>query len=194
MRGMEPAEGIAAVRRKAPDLPIIIFSAFSADDEVYEVLRAGVRGYVLKGESGREDLLTCIRAVIAGETWIHTIVATRLADRSMMPNLTARELEVLRQLAMGKSNKEIGLALKVTEGTIKVHVNHIFTKLGVSGRVEAIMLAAQRGIVPLAESLQDPSYRFTGTEKRPSILQISGGDISKAIGTSDAASQMQTKK
>lgn len=194
MCGMQPADGITAIHEKSPATPIIIFSAFTTDEEVYEVLRAGARGYVLKGESGREDLLTCIRAVLAGETWIHPIAATRLADRITLPSLTARELEVLHLLAMGKSNKEIGSALDVTEGTIKVHVNHIFAKLGVTGRVEAIMLAVQRGMVPLLERLQDPARAFIAQENRPTISPLSRADMSKAIESRKPTSQLPTKR
>lgn len=194
MRGMQPADGIAAIHEKSPTTPMILFSAFSTDEEVYGVLRAGARGYVLKGESGREDLLTCIRAVLAGETWIHPLAAKCLADRIATPNLTAREVEVLGMLAMGKSNKEIGSGLDVTEGTIKVHVNHIFAKLGVTGRVEAIMLAVQRGLVPLVEKLQDPARRFAISENRPTISSLSRMDISKAIESRRPTSQLPTKR
>src|SRR6201998_2071392 len=153
MRGMEPADGVAALREKFPAAQIIIFSAFGTHEEVYQVLCEGARGYVLKGESGREDLLTCIRAVSRGEMWIHPFAAARLAERMTAPNLTPREIEVLRLMAVGKSNKEIGSSLDLTEGTVKVHVNHVLAKLGVAGRVEAIMLAGQRGFVQLLGSV-----------------------------------------
>ena len=87
MRDMEPAEGVAILREKVPATQIIIFSAFGTDEEVYQVLRAGVRGYVLKGESGREEVLRCIRAVARGEMWIHPVAAARLAERMTMPNI-----------------------------------------------------------------------------------------------------------
>lgn len=149
MRGMEPTDGIAEIRRKYPESRIIAYSAFSTDEEVYQVFSAGARGYVLKGESGREDLLQCIRAVSRGETWVHPLAAGRLAARATAPNLTPREIDVLHLMVVGKSNKEIGSSLSVTEGTVKVHVNHILTKLGVAGRVEATIVAVQRGFVRL---------------------------------------------
>ncbi|MFY9852521.1 MAG: response regulator transcription factor [Terracidiphilus sp.] len=149
MRGMEPADGIAEIRRKYPESRIIAYSAFSTDEEVYQVFCAGARGYVLKGESGREDLIQCIHAVSRGETWVHPLAAGGLAARATTQNLTPREIDVLHLMVVGKSNKEIGSALSVTEGTIKVHVNHILTKLGVAGRVEATMVAVQRGFVRL---------------------------------------------
>jgi two-component system, NarL family, response regulator len=194
MRGMEPAEGIATVREKFPAAQIIIYSAFSTDEEVYQVFSAGARGYVLKGESGRDDLLACIRAVSAGEIWIHPFASSRLAERMTAPNLTPREIEVLRLVVVGKSNKEIGSTLDVTEGTVKVHINHILAKLGVTGRVEAIMVAVQRGFVRLTGNLGDLS-RTLATEKGQSAgPPPSAGTISKAIGPVKSTSQLHTKK
>jgi two-component system, NarL family, response regulator len=194
MHGMEPAEGVATLRKKLPTTQLIIFSAFGTDEEVYQVLCEGARGYVLKGESGREDLLTCIRAVSYGEMWIHPLAATRLAERMTESNLTSREKEVLRLMAVGKSNKEIGSSLDVTEGTVKVHVNHILAKLGVTGRVEAIMTALQRGFVHLVDSVQAPARNPTGQDSRPASLRPSGGDISKAIRPANSTSQLHSKK
>ena len=149
MPGMEPTDGVMAIRTKCPTSQIIMYSAFSTDEEVYQVFSMGVRGYVLKGESGREDLLQCIRAVSRGGVWIHPLAAARLTARTTARNLTPREIDVLRLMVVGKSNKEIGSSLDVTEGTVKVHVNHILAKLGVAGRVEATIVAVQRGIVRL---------------------------------------------
>jgi two-component system, NarL family, response regulator len=103
----------------------------------------------LPKEAGKEALRECIRAVREGETWIHSSAASRLAERLQMPDMTPREVDVLQFVVAGKSNKEIGQLLNVTEGTVKVHVNHIFAKLGVDGRVAATLLALQRGIVHL---------------------------------------------
>src|SRR6201998_2117329 len=133
MGGMDPAAGVTTLREKCSDTQIIIFSAFGADQEVFQVLRAGARGYVLQGESGTDELLVCIRAVSRGEMWIHPVAAARLAQSMTSPNLTSREIEILQLLALGKSNKEIGSSLDVTEGTVKVHVNHILAQLGVTG-------------------------------------------------------------
>ena len=193
MRGMAPADGVTQLREKAPITRLVIFSAFGTDEEVFQVLRAGARGYIFKGESGREDLIACIRAVSAGELWVHPIAAARLAERMTAPTLTAREIQVLRLIVMGKSNKEIGSSLDVTEGTIKVHVNHILAKLGVCGRVEAVLVAAQRGFVPLMESLQDPAREIISRDGHPSKTNLPFGNISKAIGASSSSSQLQTK-
>jgi two-component system NarL family response regulator len=157
MRGMEPADGVAAIRVNCPATQIVAYSAFSTDEEVYQVCSMGARGYVLKGESGREDLLQCIRTVSRGGIWIHPLAAAGLTARETAPHLTSREIDVLHLMVVGKSNKEIGSSLDVTEGTVKVHVNHILAKLGVAGRVEATMVALQRGIVQLMRNRQESS-------------------------------------
>jgi two-component system, NarL family, response regulator len=194
MRGMEPADGVATLREKFPAAQIIIYSAFSTDEEVYQVFSAGARGYIVKGDSGREDLLVCIRAVLRGETWVHPSAAARLAARMTAPNLTRREREVLRLMVVGKSNKEIGSSLVVTEGTVKVHVNHILAKLGVTGRVEAIMAAARRGFVHLAGIPQDPARNLTSQAAQLTGFHSSTEDISKAIAPVKSKGQLHSKK
>ncbi len=151
MPGMEPADGIAALREKCPAVHVVVFSAFATDEDVHHAVRAGARGFVPKGDFGREDLLACLRAVSSGQVWIHPVAAARLAERANAPSLTPREIDVLRLVAAGKSNKEIGTSLDVAEGTVKVHVNHILGKLGAAGRVEAIVVAAQRGVIRLPD-------------------------------------------
>jgi DNA-binding NarL/FixJ family response regulator len=194
MRGMDPTEAVANLREKAPGTQIIIFSAFGTDEEVFQVFRAGARGYVLKGESGREEVLRCIRAISRGEMWIHPVAAARLAERMTMPTLTSRELEVLRLMVVGKSNKEIGVSLDVTEGTVKVHVNHILSKLGVTGRVEAIVVAARRGLVPPVTNLSEFADGFANPrDYSPSPGSPSRG-ISKAVGASNSTRQLPAKK
>ncbi|MFZ3214546.1 MAG: response regulator transcription factor [Candidatus Acidiferrales bacterium] len=194
MRGMDPADGVAALRERFPPAQIIIYSAFSTDEEVYQVFSAGARGYIVKGESGRDDLLVCIRAVSRGELWIHPSAAARLAARMTSPNLTAREVEVLRLIVIGKSNKEIGSALDVTEGTVKVHVNHILSKLGVTGRVEAIMAAVRRGFVHLAGNLPESARGVAGPGDRSLNSDPSSRDTSNAIRLLKTKSQLRTRK
>jgi two-component system, NarL family, response regulator len=192
MYGVNPAERIAEICEKHPFAQIIIYSAFSTDEEVYQVFSAGARGYVIKGESAREDLLACIRAVFRGETWIAPFAASRLAERMTAPNLTPREIEILRLLVVGKSNKEIGSSLDVTEGTVKVHVNHILAKLGVTGRVEAIMVGVQRGFVHLMGNFREPAPPLAAQQDR--AANPSRGKISKAIASAKSKSQLNTKK
>jgi DNA-binding NarL/FixJ family response regulator len=190
MPGMTPPEGIAKLRKKCPDTQLVVFSAFGTHEEIYQVVCAGARGYVLKGESGRDDLLTCIRAVSRGEMWTHPYVAARLAERMTEPNLTQRETEILRLMAVGKSNKEIGSSLNVAEGTIKVHINHILGKLGVTGRVEAILVAAQRGLVRLVESVQAPHRPLPDSYASKSSKEL----ISQDIEPSNSIRQLHVKK
>lgn len=146
MPEMSGVEAISALRERAPAVRAIVLTTFDGDEDVYRSLCAGAKAYLLK-DAPREELLACIRAVHEGKTWVSSLAAAHLAARLSEEALTARELEVLRLMAAGKSNKEIGTALFVTEGTVKVHVNHILRKLNVSGRGEAIAQAAKRGIV-----------------------------------------------
>jgi two-component system, NarL family, response regulator len=146
----QPAAAISAILDQFPAARIVIFSAFAADEEVYRSFQAGACGYVLKGESSRENLLACIRTVADGRVWVDPMAAVRLTDHMKTPDLTEREREIMQLVVTGKSNKEIGSCLNVTEGTVKVHMNHIFAKLGVDGRVAAVKVATQRGIASLS--------------------------------------------
>jgi two-component system NarL family response regulator len=141
-------EAIAAIRAQVPSVHAIVLTTFDGDEDIYRSLRAGAKAYLLK-DAPRDELLSCIRAVHDGKTWISPLAAANLTARLSEEELTPRETEVLRLIAAGKSNKEIAAALFVTEGTIKLHVNHILRKLKVSGRTEAISQAVQRGIVHL---------------------------------------------
>lgn len=136
---MPVVDGVTAVTSilsQAPAACIICLTSLGGDDYVYRALRAGAKGYLLK-DAPREDLFACIRAVSQGGSWIAPNVARKLADHIRQPSLSPRELEVLRLLAVAKSNKEIASFLGISAGTAKSHVNNIFRKLGVAGRLEA---------------------------------------------------------
>ncbi len=148
MPGLDGAEAAAAIRSHDPFARVVVLTSHAGDEDIYRCLRAGAKGYLLKAAS-REDLLECLRAVHAGRTSIAPELAAKLAGRVGTSDLTAREREVLRLIAKGRGNREIGLDLQVTEGTVKVHVNNILTKLGVGCRTEAVTLAFRRGIVRL---------------------------------------------
>jgi DNA-binding NarL/FixJ family response regulator len=148
MPEMDAVDVIAAVRHRTPDAHLIVLTTFDGDEDIYRALRAGAKAYLLK-DVRREELLECIRTVHAGGCWIAPSVATKLAGRLSGSALSARELEVLRLLVDGKSNKEIGATLYISEGTVKVHVNHILEKLGVEGRTAASIEALKRGIIHL---------------------------------------------
>lgn len=139
---------IELIRREFPDARFLVLTAFSGDEDIHKALHAGARGYVLKSSTG-DGLIPAIRAVAAGGDWIPQDVATRLAMRSAYERLTEREIEVLREIARGRANKEIAHALGISEYTVKDHLKSITTKLNVTGRTEAVTAAVQRGIIEL---------------------------------------------
>ena len=145
---MTGVEAITEIRRESPAARIIVLTTFDGDEDIYRDLQAGARGYLLKDMFG-DDLMDAIRAVHAGKSRIPAAVAQRLADRMVGSELTARELEVLKLIVAGKSNKEIGNALSISEATVKTHINNLLSKMGVSDRTQAATTALQRGIVHL---------------------------------------------
>jgi len=145
MNGMET---IQAILEKTPNAKIIVLSTYDGDEDVYRALQAGAKAYLLK-DSPRAQLLESIRGVYSGQLSIPSAIGARLAASMRTPKLTKRERDITRLLVDGKSNKEIGATLGVTEGTVKVHTGHIFKKLGAAGRTEAIRKALERGIVHL---------------------------------------------
>jgi two-component system NarL family response regulator len=148
MPELEGADLIGAIAHRVPETRIVVLSTFAGDEDIYAALRAGAKAYMLK-DSPRDDLLACIRAVCSGNTWISPTAAATLATRVGTPELTPREKDVLRLMAAGKSNREIGVELRVAEGTVKAHVSRIFGKLNVSARTEAVTQAVRRGLVHL---------------------------------------------
>jgi two-component system NarL family response regulator len=148
---MPELSGVQVITTLRPDFPqarFIVLTTFDGDEDIYRALRAGAQAYLLKG-TPREELLEAIRAVHAGQKRIPPEVASKLAERLTHPDLTERELEVLQLIVAGQSNKEIGVTLTITEGTVKVHVNSLLGKLGVQDRTQAVTEALKRGIVRL---------------------------------------------
>jgi len=148
MPEMGGVAAIVAIREQFPQARIIVLTTYDGDEDIYRGLQAGAMAYLLK-DTSREELLETIRAVHAGQRRIPPEVASKLAERIMGPSLTERELAVLAQIVAGKSNREIGQALVITEGTVKAHVNNLLGKLGVSDRTQAVTEALRRGIVHL---------------------------------------------
>jgi two-component system NarL family response regulator len=144
--GMGGVEAIGAIRKDFPDARIIVLTTFDGDEDIYRALQAGARGYLLKGMN-IEELIDAIRIVHRGKSRIPPAVAERLAERLAGPALTERETDVLRLIVAGKSNKEIGTALFISEATVKTHINNMLGKLGVTDRTQAATTALQRGIV-----------------------------------------------
>lgn len=127
---------------------IIVHTTYDTDEEIYQAIRAGARAYLLK-DAPLAELLECIRKVHRGETCIPPPLAAKLASRMSGEALTSRELDVLQLLARGRSNKEIGSDLFISETTVKTHVRSVFTKLNVMSRTEAIAAASHRGLIQL---------------------------------------------
>jgi two-component system NarL family response regulator len=142
-------EAIARIRREFPGARVIVLTTFDGDEDIYRSLQAGAQGYLLK-DMFFDELEEAVRKVHAGSRRIPTAVAEKLAERMSGSDLTARELEVLEQIVRGKSNKEIGSLLNISEATVKSHINNILSKLGVNDRTQAATTALQRGIVHLS--------------------------------------------
>ena len=146
---MPELDGVGALKEIRGDdenARIIVLTTFDGDEDIYRAVQAGAQGYLLK-DMFFEELEAAIRKVHAGARLIPGSVAERLAARMSSSELTGRELEVLRHIVDGKSNKEIGNTLNISEATVKSHINNILSKLGVSDRTQAATTALQRGIV-----------------------------------------------
>jgi two-component system NarL family response regulator len=148
MPGMSGAETTVAIRKKFPDARVIILTTFDGADDIHRALQAGARGYLLKKMRG-PDVIKAIRDVYAGQRFIPQTVGSRMAERIPCSDLTQREMEVLKHLAKGLSNKEIAAAMNFTEHAAKAHLKNIMGKLGVEDRTKAVVVALQRGIVEL---------------------------------------------
>ncbi len=146
MPGIHDAELIEQLRAHDPEARILILTTYGGGDDIQRSLKAGARGYLLK-DTPRTELVDAIRRVAKGERVVPPSIAATLVDQVDAPKLTPRELEVLRQVAEGKSNTAIAKSLFVSEATVKSHVNSILTKLGVRGRTEAVTTAIRRGLV-----------------------------------------------
>jgi two-component system, NarL family, response regulator len=146
MPEMDGIQVMKAIKERVPNARLVIFSSYNTQEDVFRAIEAGAQGYVLK-EAPVEDIIASVRAVAGGGIWIPQKVGAKLAKRVSDQDLTPREREVLRVLAVGKCNKEIGAIFTISEATVKVHVTHILEKLHVSSRAEAITVAAKRGFV-----------------------------------------------
>lgn len=151
-------EAIKAIREYLPDVSFIVFTAFDTDERIVSAVQAGAKGYLLKG-SPRDEVFKAIRVVSRGGSLLEPTVASKLlqhmsggnsANDELVESLTAREMEVLELLGTGKTNKEIGADLFITERTVKFYVSAILGKLNASNRTEAVTIAVQRGIISLA--------------------------------------------
>jgi DNA-binding NarL/FixJ family response regulator len=143
---MGGVDAIRAIRGQCPTAKVVVLSTYDGDDDIYRALQAGAASYLLK-DTLADDLVRVIREVFAGGRPVPAAVAQRLADRMLQPELTARELDVLRLIARGMRNKEIAAQLRIGEETTQGHVKNILSKLGLHDRTEAVAVAVRRGIV-----------------------------------------------
>lgn len=154
MPKMDGLQATAVIRKQFPETEVLVLTSVLDDAVIRQVIDSGAIGYLLK-DTGSDELCRAIHAAAGGQVQLSREVARRLMsrqeDRPLTQPLTEREMDVLRQLALGRSNKEISLALSITEKTVKAHVGNILEKLGVSSRTQAALTAVQSGLVPLEE-------------------------------------------
>lgn len=147
MHGMNGLDTLRVLREEFKEVRVLVFSNYAKGEEIYQAMKAGAAGFVLK-EMPLDRLLEAIRVIHRGEQYMPPEVAMRVGER-MLAQLSPREVEVLQLLGRGCSNKEIGSRLGVVEGTVKIHVANIFAKLRVSDRTQALIEAIKRGIVQI---------------------------------------------
>ncbi len=148
MPEMNGIDAIGAIRGEFPEARIIVLTTHPGDVQVSRALKAGARAYLMKGEL-RKELLETIRAVHAGQKRLSREIAVEIAEHATEGALTPREISVLRLIAAGNTNKEIGARLSLTEVTVKSHVKNILAKLGANDRTHAVTIALKRGIIDL---------------------------------------------
>jgi DNA-binding NarL/FixJ family response regulator len=148
MPEMGGIDAISAIRGEFPEARIIVLTTYAGDVQVVRALKAGARAFLLKGLL-RKELLDTIRAVHAGQKRVSSEVASEIAEHATDDALTPREIDVLRLIAGGNANKEIGAQLSLTEETVKGHVKNILAKLGANDRTHAVTIGLKRGIIDL---------------------------------------------
>jgi DNA-binding NarL/FixJ family response regulator len=145
---MSGNSAVTAIRAEFPEAKVIILTTFEGDFEIQRALAAGVRGYLLKS-APFEHLVDAIRKVHSGRKHFPTEVAETLAEHFSSDALSEREIEVLRRMAEGDRNRDIGKHLSISEETVKVHIRHIMNKLGAKDRTQAVSIGLRRGIIHL---------------------------------------------
>jgi two-component system, NarL family, response regulator len=142
--GLQVVTELISSRRPKPR--IIVMTTFETEDDVRRALQAGAKSYLVKGALP-ERILETVRRVAAQETLVPSKIASVFTESLAHPELSSREVQVLRRLAAGDSNQEIGQMLQITEHTVKAHVKSLLVKLGATGRTEAIAIAIKRGLI-----------------------------------------------
>jgi len=148
MPDLNGTEVISRIQSEFPNARIVVLTTYQGDAQVLRALRAGARAYILKGHVHRE-LLETVRAVHAGQKRIPPDIAAQLAEHATDDALSSREIDVLRLIAAGNSNKLIADQLSIGEATVKSHVTNILSKLGANDRAHAVTIGLKRGIIEL---------------------------------------------
>jgi DNA-binding NarL/FixJ family response regulator len=143
--GMSGLDALRAIRRYDPTARCVVLTTYEGDEDIHQALQAGAAGYLIKAMS-HDTLVDALRKVHSGTRFLPAPVAQSLALRTPNSDLSPREREVLSLMVHGKSNKDIGAALKITEATVKCHVSVILERLGVTDRTQAVIAALQRGL------------------------------------------------
>jgi two-component system, NarL family, response regulator len=146
MPEMDGVAAISAIRAEFNDAGIIVLTTYDGDEDIYRGLRAGAKGYLLK-DAEPDELMAAIRTVHSGQKYIPPNIGAKLVERMSNPQLSDRELEIVRLMVAGKTTQEISAALSIAESTVKFHINNILSKLGVNDRTQAVLAAVKRGIV-----------------------------------------------
>jgi DNA-binding NarL/FixJ family response regulator len=148
MPNVNGTEAISRIRNEFPEARILVLSTYAGDVQVLRAMKAGARGYILKGNV-RTELLDAIRVVHAGHKRIPPEIAAELAEHAADEELSSREIDVLRLIGAGNANKQIADKLCIAETTVKNHISNILAKLGANDRAHAVTIALQRGIIEL---------------------------------------------
>jgi DNA-binding NarL/FixJ family response regulator len=141
---------VQTIRSEFPDARILMVTSYQTEEEIFRAIRAGALGYILK-DMGREMLIEAIRSVQAGVRWVSPTIQKQFAERSLREALTAREVEVMKLVARGLTNRDIARIFNISENTVKNHVNSLLAKLEVSDRTEAVTLCLTRGVLSLED-------------------------------------------
>src|SRR5882724_3973562 len=149
MPRMNGLEVLLAMNELNLQTKVIVMTAFENEEDIQRSMKAGARAYLLK-DCRQQILVDTVRRVYRGEVYLPPQIAQKLVDRMQKPQLSPRELEVLRAVAVGKSNKEIGAQLFISEGTVKTHIESLLDKLGATTRTSAVKAAVRRGLVQMS--------------------------------------------
>ena len=146
MPKLDGLEVLCRIRSRDPAARIVIVSICDSDEDIFRSLQAGAQGYMLK-DAARREYIEAVRNVFAGENYIPARIASKVVGHLQNRQLTTREVEVIQRIARGGSNKEVGAALSISEGTVKTHVKSLLTKLEATSRTEAVTIGRQRGFI-----------------------------------------------